>query len=35
LPKTDEDGDNIYYRFKVMVENSSGLFSLEEKILII
>ena len=35
LPKTDEDGDTIYYRFKVTVENSSGLFSLEENILTI
>ncbi len=35
LSKTDEDGENIYYRFKVTVENSSGLFSIEEKILTI
>lgn len=35
LPKTDEDGNTIYYRFKVIVENSSGLFSLEENVLII
>ncbi len=35
LPKTDEDGETIYYRFKVTVENSSGLFSLNEKILTI
>ena len=35
LPKTDEEGETIYYRFKVMVENSSGLFSLEEKIITI
>ena len=35
LPKTDEDGDTIYYRFKVVIENSSGLFSLEENILTI
>lgn len=27
----DEEGNRIYYRFKVQVENSSGLFNLEEK----
>jgi hypothetical protein len=30
LVKTDSDGNAIYYRFKVDVENSSGLFNLEE-----
>jgi hypothetical protein len=35
LPKIDEDGNNMYYRFKVMVENSSGLFGLEENVLTI
>ena len=35
LPKTDEDGRTVFYRFKVMVENSSGLFSLEERVLTI
>ncbi|MCL2329365.1 MAG: hypothetical protein FWC39_12745 [Bacteroidetes bacterium] len=33
LPKTDENGDTIYYRFKVVVENSAGLLSLEENVL--
>jgi hypothetical protein len=35
VPKTDEDGDTIYHRFKVTVENSSGLLNLpgDEKIL--
>jgi hypothetical protein len=28
LPSADEDGDPIYYRFKVDVENSSGLLNL-------
>ncbi|WP_026904564.1 hypothetical protein [Pedobacter glucosidilyticus] len=31
LVKVDEDGDERYYRFKVSVENSSGLTNLEEK----
>ena len=35
LPKIDEDGNTVFYRFKVIVENSSGLFSLEENILTI
>ncbi len=29
LPAYDEDGDPIYYRFRVDVENSSGLFNIE------
>lgn len=33
VPKADEDGDTIYQRFKVTVENSSGLLNLMEKIL--
>jgi hypothetical protein len=33
VPKTDEDGDTIYHRFKVTVENSSGLLNLTEEIL--
>jgi len=32
LDKTDEDGDIIYYRFKIDVENSSGLMNLNEEI---
>ena len=28
---TDEDGNRVYYRFKVRVENSSGLSNLQEK----
>ena len=35
LPKTDDDGNTVFYRFKVMVENSSGLFNLEENIITI
>jgi hypothetical protein len=35
LNKTDEDGNTIYHRFKITVENASGLFNLEEKELII
>ncbi len=31
LVKIDEDGDERYYRFKVSVENSSGLSNLEEQ----
>ena len=31
LALTDEDGDRIYHRFKVKVENSSGLMNLEDK----
>ncbi|MEM9823133.1 MAG: hypothetical protein AAF985_18785, partial [Bacteroidota bacterium] len=33
LPKANDDDEIIYNRFRVRVENSSGLFSLEEKIL--
>ena len=35
LPTIDEDGNTIFYRFKVTVENTSGLFSLEDNILLI
>ncbi len=35
LTKTDEDGNTLYHRFKLTVENSSGLFSANETILII
>ncbi|MDD6356612.1 MAG: hypothetical protein PUG15_00740 [Bacteroidales bacterium] len=35
LPKTDEDGGSVFYRFKVTVESSSGLLSVEENILTI
>ena len=35
VPKVNDDGIAIYHRFKVSVENSSGLFNLEEKILTI
>jgi hypothetical protein len=31
LDKEDADGDTIYHRFKVVVENTGGLLSLEEK----
>jgi len=31
LPAVDEDGNPIYHRFRVEVENSSGLFNLEHK----
>jgi hypothetical protein len=31
LPPTDEDGNHIYYRFKVKVENASGLLNLTDK----
>ncbi|MDR0941665.1 MAG: hypothetical protein LBM68_05515 [Bacteroidales bacterium] len=33
LPKIDDDGEPIYYRFKVVVENTAGLLSLEENVL--
>lgn len=35
LEKTDEDGNTLYHRFKVTVENASGLLNLEEKTLTI
>lgn len=35
LPKKDDDGNTIYYRFKVVAENASGLFSIEEKEIVI
>jgi hypothetical protein len=35
LRKTDDEGNTIYHRFKVSVENASGLFNLEEKELVI
>ena len=35
LPKTDDDGNTVFYRFKVMVENSSGLCNLEENMVMI
>ncbi len=35
LPKESEDGWVVYNRFRVRVENSSGLFGLEEKVLTI
>lgn len=35
LLKIDDDGNTIYHRFKVSVENASGLFNLEDKELII
>ena len=31
LDKVDDDGDTIYHRFKVDVENSSGLLNLETR----
>ena len=31
----DDNGTTIYYRFKVSVENASGLFNLDDKVLII
>ncbi len=31
LPAVDEDGDPLYHRFKVRVENASGLFNLVEE----
>lgn len=33
LVKQDDDGDTLYYRFKVGVENSSGLLNKEDKII--
>jgi len=35
LEKKDEDGNVVYYRFKVMVENASGLLNLQDQELII
>ena len=36
LPKETEDGDaSVYHRFRVMAENSSGLFSLTDRVLVI
>jgi len=35
LPKEDAEGQPIYHRFRVRVENSSGLFSLIDKVLVI
>ena len=35
LPKFNEDGNEIFHRFKVEVENASGLLSSEENILIL
>jgi hypothetical protein len=36
LPKqTEDDGASVYHRFRVMTENSSGLFSLSDKVLIL
>ncbi len=35
VPKVDEDGNTIYHRFKVTVENSSGLLNLNEDVLTI
>lgn len=35
FPRLDEDGNQIFYRFKVTVENSSGLLNIEENILTI
>lgn len=31
LAKKDEDGNTIYHRFRVVVENASGLFNLKQK----
>ncbi|WP_343524515.1 hypothetical protein [Pedobacter sp.] len=31
LPTVDEDGDKLYHRFKVQVQNTSGLFNLTDK----
>ena len=31
LIRVDEDGDKLYYRFKVQVQNASGLFNLTDK----
>lgn len=35
LPRKDEDEQLIYHRFRVQVENSSGLFNLQEKVFIL
>lgn len=35
LPKMDDEGRRIYHRFKVDVENSSGLLNLEENALVL
>jgi hypothetical protein len=35
LPKLDADGNVIYHRFKVSVENASGLFNIEDKELVL
>jgi hypothetical protein len=35
FPRKDEDGQLIYHRFRVQVENSSGLFNLQEKVFIL
>lgn len=35
LPKLDADGNTIYHRFKVVVENASGLFNHEDKELVV
>lgn len=35
FPRTHEDGQQIYHRFRVQVENSSGLFNLQEKVFIL
>lgn len=31
LPAVDEDGDKLYYRYKIQVQNSSGLVNLTDK----
>lgn len=35
FPRKDEDDQLIYHRFRVQVENSSGLFNLQEKVVIL
>ncbi|HMO61039.1 MAG TPA: hypothetical protein PKC39_02220 [Ferruginibacter sp.] len=35
LPKIDEDGNAMYHRFKVSVQNANGLFNLEENELVL
>lgn len=35
FPRKDEDDQLIYHRFRVQVENSSGLFNLQEKVFIL
>lgn len=35
FPRKDEDDQPIYHRFRVQVENSSGLFNLQEKVFIL